>query len=337
MLRDHTARRRLIVFAGLVATCLVMLLVSNSGPVQELRRGVNFAVAPVQGSLAEGTRSLTEVLGAFGEIDALRRENIDLRDSVQQLQDQVAAFESMVEENKRLTRLLEVRDRVPQATVAAGVIGRQATQFERVLTIDRGSASGIRQGAPVLSEGGALAGRISEVGENWAAVMLISDTRSLVIGLDSRTRATGEVTGRLSAPLAMANIPRTDRSRSMIASSRPVSPWASASSRLPARHPHRTCRGRAGRAGRHRPDRARAARRPTSTASRTCSSSSTSARPGDRARRASATSAMPRRMPKRGVATPREVPTDRPGTGAFVEQRSRPRRRERRGTLWGGG
>jgi rod shape-determining protein MreC len=211
MLRDHTARRRLIVFGALVATCLVMLLVSNSGPVQELRRGVNFAVAPVQGTLAEGTRSLTEVLGAFGEIDALRRENNDLRDSVQQLQDQVATFESMVEENKRLTRLLEVRDRIPQATVAAGVIGRQATQFERVLTIDRGSASGIRQGDPVLSEGGALAGRISEVGENWASVMLISDTRSLVIGLDSRTRATGEVTGRLSAPLAMTKIERTDR------------------------------------------------------------------------------------------------------------------------------
>jgi rod shape-determining protein MreC len=117
----------------------------------------------------------------------------------------------MVEENRRLARLLEVRDRVDHATVAAGVISRQATQFERVLTIDRGSASGIREGDPVLSEGGALAGRISEVGENWASVMLISDTRSLVIGLDSRTRGTGEVTGRLSAPLAMGNIPRTDR------------------------------------------------------------------------------------------------------------------------------
>jgi len=49
------------------------------------------------------------------------------------------------------------------------------------------------------------------VGNGWAAVMLISDTRSLVTGLDTRTRATGEVTGRLTAPLALANIPVTDR------------------------------------------------------------------------------------------------------------------------------
>jgi rod shape-determining protein MreC len=210
-LRDHRSRRRIVVFSGLVGICLVLLMVSDSGPVQELRRGVNFAVAPVQGSLADGTRSVTDVLGAFGEIDSLRRENIDLREDVTRLEDQLASLESVAEESRRLARLLEVRDRIDRASVAAGVIGRQATQFERVLTIDRGSTSGIREGDPVLSEGGALAGRISEVGENWASVMLISDTRSLVIGLDQRTRATGEVTGRLSAPLAMANIPRTDR------------------------------------------------------------------------------------------------------------------------------
>jgi rod shape-determining protein MreC len=210
-LRDRSSRRRLVVFGGLVGACLVMLLVSDSGPVRELRRGVGFAIAPVQGSLADGTRSVTEVLGAFGEIDSLRRENTDLRDTVTRLQDELASLESVAEERERLAKLLEVRDRIEQATVAAGVIGGQASQFERVLTIDRGSASGIRAGDPVLSEGGALAGRISEVGENWASVMLISDTRSLVIGRDSRTRATGDVTGRLSAPLAMAKIKSTDR------------------------------------------------------------------------------------------------------------------------------
>jgi rod shape-determining protein MreC len=210
-LRDHRSRRRVVVFGGLVGICLVLLLVSDSGPVQELRRGVNFAVAPVQGSLADGTRSVTDVLGAFGEIDSLRRENIDLREDVTRLEDQLASLESVAEESRRLARLLEVRDRIDHATVAAGVIGRQATQFERVLTIDRGVESGILVGAPVLSEGGALAGKVIEVGDGWASVMLISDTRSLVTGLDTRTRATGEVTGRLAAPLAMANIPVTDK------------------------------------------------------------------------------------------------------------------------------
>jgi rod shape-determining protein MreC len=200
-----------VVFVGLVGLCLAMLVASSSAPVRELRRGFNFAVSPIQEGLAQGTRSVTEVLGALGEIETMRRENLDLRSTIAQLEDHIAGLEAVVEENRRLARLLEVRDSLTFESVVASVTSRQATQFERVLTIDRGAESGIRRGAPVLSEGGALAGRILEVGEGWASVMLISDTRSLVTGLDTRTRATGEVTGRLSAPLAMANVPVTDK------------------------------------------------------------------------------------------------------------------------------
>jgi len=211
MLNAHHARRRVIVFVVLVALCVAMLVVSGSAPVQELRRGVNFAVSPVQDSLADGTRAVTGVLGAFGEIESLRRQNVELQSSIQQLQDQLATMEAVAEENARLTKLLEVRDRLEYATTMAEVTARHASQFERVLAIDRGSEAGINVGAPVLSEGGALAGRITEVGDGWASVMLISDTRSTVTGLDTRTRATGEITGRLSAPLAMSNIPVTDK------------------------------------------------------------------------------------------------------------------------------
>jgi rod shape-determining protein MreC len=211
MLRDRNARRRLVVFGVLVGLCLAMLVVSGSAPVQELRRGVHFAIAPVQESLSTGTRSVTDVLGAFGEIEGLRRQNLDLQTTVQQLEEQLGTLDAVLAENQRLSRLLDVRDRLDFETVAAGVTNREATQFERVITIDRGSDAGITRGAPVLSEGGALVGRVTEVGNGWAAVMLISDTRSLVIGMDSRTRATGEVTGRLSAPLAMSNIPITDK------------------------------------------------------------------------------------------------------------------------------
>jgi rod shape-determining protein MreC len=211
VLNDRTTRRRVIVFVVLVGLCLALLVVSGSAPVQELRRGVLYAVTPVQETLSDGTRAVTDVLGAFGEIESLRRENLALQSSVQQLQEQLGTLDAVMEENRRLSRLLEVRDRLEFETVAAGVTNRQATQFERVITIDRGTDAGITRGAPVLSEGGALAGKVTEVGNGWAAVMLISDTRSLVTGLDTRTRATGEVTGRLSAPLAMANIPVTDK------------------------------------------------------------------------------------------------------------------------------
>ncbi len=210
VLQGGSARRRSFIFVVLVGICLALLMVSDSGPVQEFRRGVNFAVAPVQGALADGTRSVTRVLGAFGEIDTLRRENVALQGRVDMLEDEVAVLETVREQNARLNRVLKTRDALDNKTVAAQVIRRQASQFERGLTIDRGLEVGIGVGDPVLSEGGALAGSIIDVGEGFSTVQLISDTRSLVIGLDRRSRATGEVIGRLAAPLAMANITVTD-------------------------------------------------------------------------------------------------------------------------------
>ncbi|CAN5854779.1 hypothetical protein BH23CHL8_BH23CHL8_03710 [soil metagenome] len=210
MLRERAARRRAVAFALLVAACLMLLAVGRSAPAQEFRRGMNFALAPVQDVLANATRSLTSVLGAVTEIDQLRRENLGLSARVDELDDEVAQLQAVREENARLARLLHTQRTLDRETVAAQVIARQVSQFERGITLDRGIEAGIEIGDAVLSDGGALAGSVVEVGQGYASVRLLNDTRTLVIGRDATTRATGEVIGRLSAPLAMANIPVTD-------------------------------------------------------------------------------------------------------------------------------
>lgn len=210
MLGYRSARRRVLAFGLLVGLCAVMLVVSGSGPVEELRKGVRFAVSPMQDTLSDGTRSVTSVLGAFSEVDTLRRENEELRTSVDRLEDEVDSLASVRDENRDLSKLLDVKRRQSHATVAAEITAYSTTQFERVVTLDRGIEAGIPDRAPVLSEGGALAGRVIAVGEGWAEVMLLSDPRMKVAGLDGRTKATGDVTGRLDSPLAMTNIQRTD-------------------------------------------------------------------------------------------------------------------------------
>ena len=213
-MRDRYARRRSITFVVLVVLSLGMIAISGTGPVDELRNGVRFAITPLQDTLSDGTRSMTSVLGAITEVDTLRRENDELSTEVDRLGDQLAVMESLRAENKKLTRLLETRKVFTSdgiKTVAAGVTARQFTQFERLLTLGRGSEADIRKDAPVFSEGGALLGRVTDSGEGWADVMLISDPNSLVVGWVRRTEATGEVVGRLSAPLAMTDIPRTEK------------------------------------------------------------------------------------------------------------------------------
>jgi rod shape-determining protein MreC len=208
---DRYARRRGITFVLLVLLCLAMLVVSGSTPVKELRRGVHFAIAPVQETLSDGTRSVTDIFGAVEEIGTLKRQNQELEARIEELRGELADMETIRSENKKLAKLLKTKERFEHATVAAGVTGYHTTQYEHMVSLDRGSEAGIRAGAPVVSPGGFLAGRVTDVGQGWAEVMLISDSRALVAGLDSRTRATGLIGGRLNGPLRMADIKVTDK------------------------------------------------------------------------------------------------------------------------------
>ena len=53
-------------------------------------------------------------------------------------------------------------------------------------------------------------GVVTEVYDGSSSVRLLSDTRSLVIGIDVATRATGEVKGNLSAPLLLDKVAATE-------------------------------------------------------------------------------------------------------------------------------
>ncbi|MDP8905477.1 MAG: rod shape-determining protein MreC [Chloroflexota bacterium] len=210
MLSTAAARRQLIAYIGLLVVSLLLLAFSNSAPLLELRRGVGFAMAPIQAVVRDSTRQVTSVFAALGEIERLRQLNAELQRRVDELEIENRQLESLRHENEELAGLLDVRASLSHETVAARVISRRLTAQERVISIDRGSSSGIGEDDPVVAGGGALVGQVLEVGPNFSRVLLLSDTRFVVAGMAEGSRATGDVHGQLDRPLAMAGIPATD-------------------------------------------------------------------------------------------------------------------------------
>ena len=86
------------------------------------------------------------------------------------------------------------------------VIARESSEARRALVIDRGEADGIEVGQVVIALGGALAGRVVEVGPNFAHVVLISDATSTVIGQLFGSAATGRSSGGLGGALVMGDV-----------------------------------------------------------------------------------------------------------------------------------
>ncbi len=207
---SRTTRRRAIVYALLIASCLLLLGASNTAPLMEVRQGLSFAVSPLQSALTGATRSVASIFSTISQIEQLRRDNQALATRVQQLAAETRRLESVGVQNDQLTRLLGVRASLDYDTLAAEVIGRQISPTERIVVLDRGTEDGVAVGDPVLGGEGALIGSVMEAAANRSVVLLLNDTRSVVIGLIESSRATGEVDGRLSGPLAMINIPTTD-------------------------------------------------------------------------------------------------------------------------------
>jgi rod shape-determining protein MreC len=115
--------------------------------------------------------------------------------------------EELLRENARLKELLSLRKQLPYKVIAAGVIGRDPTNWSSVIIINKGTASGIRKGYACVSFLG-LVGRVVEVFPTVSKVMLINDPSLSVSGLVQRSRQEGLVSGTLGGTLIMRYLPR---------------------------------------------------------------------------------------------------------------------------------
>jgi len=210
MLRSP-ARRQATLYVALLTITLLLLAFSSSGPLTEIRRGVGFAMAPIQNVLRGAGQGFSSFFGALGEIDQLRQQNQDLQTQVNELQTQNQSLESLRSQNQQLTDILQVRSSLDYESTAAEVISRRITDQEHVISLDRGTNAGIANGDPVVGGGGALVGQVVDVGANYSRVLLITDTRMNVVGLLQTSRGVGTVRGQLDRPLEMDGISATNQ------------------------------------------------------------------------------------------------------------------------------
>lgn len=206
ILSNRTYRRKAVSYSVLLAVSFVLMAISSSPLVLDIQRGVKFAFSPVQGALDGGASTVAGVFETIGEIDRMRRDNAALEEENQLLRTENSRLEETRRENDLLTGLLQLQAGLDHETVAATVIAREPAEFRRSVTIDRGSDNGIAAGDVVIAAGGALVGRVESVGPNFAAVTLLTDGSSLVIGQLVSNAETGEVVGDLAGALNMTKI-----------------------------------------------------------------------------------------------------------------------------------
>lgn len=196
-------------WVGGIAITVALMVFSSNPIVLDAQRGVGHFLRPVAGAVGAVAGTVGSVTGAIGDVDGLRSDNARLRRDNDRLAVESERLEGLRRDNDRLAALLALREGLEYASVAAEVIAAEASDARRVVTIGKGSDDGIAAGDVIISEGGALVGRVLDAGPSFAHVRLITDTGSTVIGR-LPGGATGEVVGELGTVVAMGRIDATE-------------------------------------------------------------------------------------------------------------------------------
>jgi len=206
LLAGGAARRRIVAYVVLLTVSLLLVAISSNPLVRDLQNGVAFAFRPVQAAVDGVARDVSSIFATIAEIDRLRLENEALRSENDHLRAENAVARELQRQNDELVALLQLRSGLEFQTEPVAVIGRESQEARQLVIVDHGSDDGIEAGDVVVAAGGALVGRVAEVGPNFARVVLISDSTSTVVGQLLTSTATGKVVGQLGGALIMQDV-----------------------------------------------------------------------------------------------------------------------------------
>lgn len=180
---------------SLLAAALALVLNGTAGP---LRSGVETASRPFLRLFSPLSEKVHQAETWFRGMDALRAENEALKENLAALEREAMTGKLAQQENRRLRSLLDLTASGQELTLeSAWVVARTPDNWQKSVTLDKGTGSGVQAGQCVVDEHGALVGRVSQTGKTWCQVSLLTDPAFQLAGMGTHSGVLGSVEGDL--------------------------------------------------------------------------------------------------------------------------------------------
>ncbi len=186
--------RAVLLLATISLVCLLLLTLQFRGYGAGADDVLAFATTPIQAALARINRTAVGVWSTYEDWKSVRTENIRLREEARQLRIDALRVTEMAEENRRLRRLLALKEALPLATVSGEVIAREWGGWVRSLTVNRGRGDNVTRLTAAITPDG-LVGRVVDVRPGASVVQVLTDPASAVGAHVVSSRTPGIVEG----------------------------------------------------------------------------------------------------------------------------------------------
>lgn len=187
---------------------LAIILLGRADPqiFERTRVAVTDMVTPLLDAASRPLATVSDVVNEARSLTQLRKDNAALRlENARLIQWQTAA-RTLISENEELRRLLSFVPDDLATSVTARVIGDSGGTFVRNILINAGRRAGVAKGQAALVSTG-LVGRVQEVGERSARILLITDLNSRIPVVVESTRQRAVLVGDNSDRPRLLHLP----------------------------------------------------------------------------------------------------------------------------------
>lgn len=194
-LLDVRRRSGYLFLAVIVGHVILISAQVNSRSGVPVLESVTFGMfAETQRGMSTGVSGFRRMWNRYVWLRGLEAENANLRRQLDEVRVQYQERRAQADRATQLEGLLTLRDHTNLQTVAAEIIASSASPDFRTLTIDKGSADGLKTDMAVIAAAGAV-GRIVVPSPHAAKVQLLIDRNAAAGALIERSRAQGVALG----------------------------------------------------------------------------------------------------------------------------------------------
>ncbi len=165
-----------------------------------------WVVSPLQSFFTLTVDSVADVIDGYFYFVNTTQENEGLKEKVDQLSKENNYLKEEVRRLARIAQLADYQNDRKLNSITATVIGKDATQWVKMVFVNKGTQDGVRENQPVVTETG-IVGHILQAGTTTSKVLLIVDSRSAVDALFQESRVSGVVSGNGTEECNMKYVP----------------------------------------------------------------------------------------------------------------------------------
>ena len=187
-------------FAISVAVLAGLFFLQTRGYLAYLEYGILQAPRPLVGLLKTGLRPVNGFFSNLWSLKTIVSENAQLRDQVNELQQKLVDYHSLLRDNETLRSELGFAKTAPFQLKPCSVLSVDPQGLSDTVIINCGEKDGVREGQAVISQGHLVA-KILYVGQLTSTAILITNPQTSIDARLADSETTGVVKGSFGSGL----------------------------------------------------------------------------------------------------------------------------------------